>query len=149
MMKLLLRCLFFSFIIMSTLAFDTPSQTQDLTLQIEVSNLKVAKGTLMLAMFSSADGWPDGEGKAFKLITQKVSTSGVQVISVSVPPGTYAISMYHDENDNKKIDKNWVGYPTENFGFSNSVKVTIAAPKFAECSFVVSAAKKIFIKLQS
>ncbi len=146
------RILFFTLsalLIKSTLAFDSPSQSQEVQLQIEVSNLKVTKGTLMLAMFNSADGWPDGEGKAFKLITQKVSTAGAQVITLSVPPGTYAISMYHDENDNKKMDKNWVGYPTENFGFSNSVKVTIAAPKFAECSFVVSAAKKIFIKLQS
>jgi len=36
-----------------------------------------------------------------------------------IPPGTYAIACYHDENDNGKLDTNFLGIPKEGTGASN------------------------------
>jgi uncharacterized protein (DUF2141 family) len=49
--------------------------------------------------------------------------------------GELAIAVYHDVNDNKQIDKNPIGIPTEPYGFSNDFKPVIKAPAFKDCSF--------------
>ncbi len=49
-------------------------------------------------------------------------------------PGTYAVRLMHDENDNGKLDRNLVGMPTEGYGFSNNPRVMRAAT-FEEASF--------------
>jgi len=52
-----------------------------------------------------------------------------------IPPGTYALAVVHDENMNGKLDTNWLGIPTEGYGFSNDVKALLGPPSFSAASF--------------
>ena len=52
-----------------------------------------------------------------------------------ISPGTYALSIIHDENMNGRLDTNWLGIPNEGYAFSNDVKVFLAAPSFSVASF--------------
>ncbi len=52
-----------------------------------------------------------------------------------IPRGTYALAVFHDENMNGKLDTNWLGIPTEGYGFSNDVKALKGAPSFSACRF--------------
>jgi uncharacterized protein (DUF2141 family) len=52
-----------------------------------------------------------------------------------IPPGTYAITVIHDENMDGKLDTNWLGIPKEGYGFSNDVKPLLGAPPFSAASF--------------
>lgn len=52
-----------------------------------------------------------------------------------IPPGTYAMAVVHDENMNGKLDTNWLGIPTEGYGFSNNAKAVLSAPPFSDASF--------------
>ena len=52
-----------------------------------------------------------------------------------IPPGTYALNVIHDENMDGKLAANWVGIPTEGYGFSNDVKALMSAPSFEAASF--------------
>ncbi|GJL64591.1 MAG: hypothetical protein NPIRA04_32450 [Nitrospirales bacterium] len=52
-------------------------------------------------------------------------------------PGTYAVVVHHDENDNKKLDRNWIGLPTEGVGFSKNPELFLAPPAHNEVSFQV------------
>jgi len=64
--------------------------------------------------------------------------SGIVTVSVSdVPPGTYAIRVYHDENGNMRIDRNFLGVPLEGFGFSNDAPVRMAPPSFKDAAITV------------
>ncbi len=49
-----------------------------------------------------------------------------------------AISAYHDNNGNAKLDKNALGMPTERYGFSRNPKHGFGPPKFAEAVILVS-----------
>ena len=51
-----------------------------------------------------------------------------------VTPGTYAISLIHDENGNGKLDTRVI-IPREGFGFSRNPAITFGPPKFAAASF--------------
>ncbi len=53
----------------------------------------------------------------------------------NMPPGEYAISLLHDENDNEKMDTGLMGIPKEGYGASNDAKVTFGPPKFADARF--------------
>ena len=39
----------------------------------------------------------------------------------NVRPGTYSIAVFHDRNGNGKLDRNFIGLPSEPYGFSNDV----------------------------
>ena len=38
--------------------------------------------------------------------------------------------MFHDENDNGRLDENAWGVPTEGYGFSNNARGLLGAPSF-------------------
>jgi uncharacterized protein (DUF2141 family) len=65
-----------------------------------------------------------------------------------VTPGTYAVIVFHDENQDGKLDKNFLGVPQEGYAASNSVRHLMSAPEFEEASFVVPAAAVTPIKVQ-
>lgn len=54
-----------------------------------------------------------------------------------LPPGEYAVSAIHDENDNRKLDKSFIGMPTEGVAFSNNAKIAFGPPKFEKVRFRV------------
>jgi outer membrane protein len=55
-----------------------------------------------------------------------------------VPPGDYALVVHHDENGNRRIDRNFVGIPREPLGFSNGYQPR-GPPVFGRASFVLQA----------
>jgi uncharacterized protein (DUF2141 family) len=61
----------------------------------------------------------------------------VVVIVTGVPPGTYAVQAWHDENDNGRIDRDWLGIPREGVGFSQDPPLLLGPPSFGGCAFQV------------
>jgi uncharacterized protein (DUF2141 family) len=39
----------------------------------------------------------------------------------NVKPGSYSIAVFHDINGNGELDRNFIGLPSEPYGFSNNV----------------------------
>ena len=54
---------------------------------------------------------------------------------MNVPDGVYAVSVFHDENMNQKLDKNFMGVPKEGYGASNNPKKKLGPPNFSETKF--------------
>jgi uncharacterized protein (DUF2141 family) len=66
-----------------------------------------------------------------------------------VPPGRYAAQVYHDANNNSRVDRMIFGIPTEGIGFSNDAPIRLAPPKFADAAFDVRAGMQaITLKLR-
>jgi len=61
----------------------------------------------------------------------------VQVRIFGFPPGTYAVQVFHDENDNLTIDRNFLGLPTEGMGFSNNAPFRFGPPSFRDAAIAV------------
>lgn len=61
-----------------------------------------------------------------------------------VPPGNYAVVVFHDENDNGRIDHNWLRMPSEALGFSNGFVPSLLAgmPTFEKLQFVHTATEQ-------
>ena len=118
------------------------------TVLIEVSGFKNTRGTLNCRLFTKAADFPDGEG----IVTLRVPITGPSTSCSfsNVEPGTYAIAVVHDENSNGKLDKNFVGVPSEGYGVSNNKTYALSAPKWNESSFILLPAesKTIQVKLR-
>lgn len=72
----------------------------------------------------------------------KISENWVIYTFEGLKAGIYAISIFHDENDNGKLDTNFIGIPTEPYGFSNNAKGMFGPPDFKDCQVEVAAGKK-------
>ncbi len=109
----------------------------DNTLEITVTGIDNNNGLILLSLFNSAEGFPGDREKAVKSLKQKVNADKVSFIIKELPPGIYAVSLIHDENNNEKLDTNFVGIPKEGYGASNNVKKMFRGPRFEEASFEV------------
>ena len=102
---------------------------------IEVSGFKNTRGTLNCRLFTKAADFPDGEG----IVTLRVPITGPNTSCSfsNVEPDKYAIAVVHDENGNGKLDKNFVGVPSEGYGVSNNKTYALTAPKWNESIFTL------------
>jgi uncharacterized protein (DUF2141 family) len=65
--------------------------------------------------------------------------AGTTRACIFVPkPGVYALALYHDENADKKFDRNGLGLPAEGFGFSNNPATLAGLPTFTSVRLNVS-----------
>ncbi|SFG00702.1 Uncharacterized conserved protein, DUF2141 family [Novosphingobium sp. CF614] len=62
--------------------------------------------------------------------------AGTTIVAFAgVPPGRYGAIAFHDRNRNGKADRNFLGIPTEDIGFSNNALKRLAPPRFADAAF--------------
>jgi uncharacterized protein (DUF2141 family) len=122
---------------LAMIAFPAFSQTATCTVTLHVDGFRNQKGDLGVTVFKSPDGWPENNIKALQHGGYPFSGSSA-IVKLDLPPGRYAFAVIHDENSNHKLDRNFVGYPKEGFGFSNNPKVYLTAPGFETASTQVA-----------
>ena len=102
-------------------------------LSIKISNIQNQGKPLYVGIYRAGDEFP--EFNKFWKNTKVTTTSNEMTVEFEVPYGEYAVAVSHDLNGNEKLDKNFVGYPKEPFGFSNNFKPKFSSPKFSDCKF--------------
>ena len=105
---------------------------------IKVDGLKKAEGSIAALLFNTEVGFPDNPKSAFASAEVRVIDSNPTLIFSNLPPGKYAVSLIHDVNDNKDLDKNFVGIPIEPFGFSGNKSLFTGLPKFDDAAIVIN-----------
>jgi uncharacterized protein (DUF2141 family) len=80
--------------------------------------------------------------QAFRLVVKPEGKTEISV-PVELAPGEWAVALTQDTNNNDKLDKNFLGIPTEPFAFSNNVRPHLSAPSFKECEFTVDGPGKV------
>jgi uncharacterized protein (DUF2141 family) len=106
------------------------------TLNVEViKNKPEAGGQLMMLLCPSKEAYDDEKGCTPKMIPAEGRT--VRVTFTDVTPGTYAVKVFHDINSNGKLDKSWIGWPQEPYGFSNDAPVNMGPPSFKLAAITV------------
>jgi len=115
--------------------FGQEKPSPESLIQVEVSGLRNEKGKVLCALYSSPDGFPKKDEKASAHVTADISERHATCRFSGVTPGTYAVSVFHDENSNGKLDTNVMGIPREGVGASNNAKGHFGPPKFDAAAF--------------
>lgn len=94
-----------------------------------------SSGAIILALFDSANTFGDLRDPV-KLETYVLDGRDRYVLK-DIPAGEYALLVYHDENENRGIDKNFIGIPTEPLGFSNGYRPK-GPPSYTRAAFTLT-----------
>ena len=102
------------------------------TLIVNIEDLKSDKGTINVGLYSSEGTWLN---KTYKGKDAKIKDGKATVTFENVPLGTYAISTYQDENENRKMDTGIFGIPSEPYMSSRGEKGRFGPPKWKNAKF--------------
>ena len=120
-------------------AQDTPNTY---TLTVNFTGLKSSDGLLKVALCDAEEKWLSDNivGK------EGIIDGATSKVVFEIPEGgEYAISTYHDENNNDKMDTNAMGIPKEDYAFSNDAKGFFGPAKWTDAKFEVKGDMEIVI----
>jgi len=125
-------------LVAALLAFGDPAlpQTQSpqtRIIHVEVVGLHSDKGQVLCALYSSPDGFPKQSEKALARVSSPIAQKQAVCEFSAV-----AISVFHDENSNGKLDSKFMGIPREGVGASNGARGHLGPPKFEAAAFSFS-----------
>ena len=135
------RLTFASAFLLATSALAEPPSEAGSLVTANVGPLRTTQGSVACRLYKSGDGFPQNSSGT---ITRRVKVTGAitRCAFDKLPPGTYAIMVHHDENDNKRFDKNFLGIPLEGYGASNNHTPALSAPTWEASKFAVERGKK-------
>ena len=105
-------------------------------IQVNLSGMQNTNGKINFALYNNSASFND-PAQVYTSLSLTPAQSTMSFTLDSIPAGTYAFGVFHDENDNQQIDQNWLGIPTEGFAFSNNAMGSFGLPSYDQAKFVV------------
>ncbi len=128
-------------VVLAVLAsLNLPAADNAAELEVEITGVRSAAGMVRLALYNDPDKFPKRSGSIAGGDVVAVKGSVVYIFR-NLPPGLYAVAIYHDANANRRFDKNALGLPREGFGFSNDARPVFSAPGFDAAAVTLKAPK--------
>ncbi len=103
---------------------------------LTVEGIKKHEGDIIVALFINKHSFLKEDFKSWYFPVNGLATMEIKLDDI--PYGKYAISIIHDKNSNKKLDTNFLGIPSESYGFSNNPFSKFGPPSFEKASFVIN-----------
>lgn len=107
----------------------------DRAIVVKIANLKTASGQIRCALFVNAEGFPKQPERATVRGVGRITDTTAECRFENVAPGRIAITAFHDENANGRMDLRLGLIPEEGIGLSRNPRVSLRAPKFEEAAF--------------
>jgi len=102
-------------------------------LTVRFSGLEEAGGVVIFSVASSREMF-ESEDEAQLILRVPADGAEARVVYEDLAPGVYAVKVFHDANENEKIDMGLMG-PKEKFGFSNNAMGFLGPPDFDDAKF--------------
>ena len=126
--------LFAAIFVSNTYPQDTTETKDSGQMIVKIKGFSSDKGTVKIALNNSKENYK--EGKPFRAVETQIINGTSEFIFKDIPFGEYAIKCYHDENSNGLMDKNILGIPSEDYGFSNNARGSFGPPDYEEAKFI-------------
>lgn len=102
------------------------------SITVKITNLENNKGKVYISLYNSESNFLNS---ALEATFSEIEEGKCEVNFKNIPTGVYAISFFHDENDNGKMDYNALGIPKEDYGCSNNARGFMGPPKWEDAKF--------------
>lgn len=111
------------------------------TVTVKIDGFKGTDGVALVVLYDSAESWLKIP-KAAQVAHAKITGSALTVELKGVKPGSYAVSVIHDENKNNELDMRWLPWPKpkEGVAVSNDPENKVGPPKWDGAKFTVGGA---------
>ena len=113
---------------------------------VDISGMRNAKGVIHACLTRDSRYFPDCKRNPDALkLTVPASTGRIRF--VGFPPGNYALTLFHDQNGNGRLDTT-LGIPREGFGFSRNPVVRFGAPRFSQVNIELNGYTRHSVRMQ-
>jgi uncharacterized protein (DUF2141 family) len=111
------------------------------TVTVKIAGFRGVEGLALVTLYDSEQNWLKMP-QAVQVVRAQLKGPDLSIEFKDVKPGTYAVSVIHDENKNNKLDMRWLPWPKpkEGVGVSNDPDNKVGAPKWNAAKFEVPAA---------
>ena len=130
------------FISIGTMLF---SQTYNI--EIKIPNIDKIEGQILIAVYNSGDTFLV-QKEAFKVYAEDVKEKTMSFTFNDFPKGEYSIALFHDEDSNGKMKRNFLGIPSEDYGFSNITSMLFSRPSYEDTRFYLESDTSFVVELQ-
>ncbi|QIE58135.1 DUF2141 domain-containing protein [Rasiella rasia] len=116
------------------------------TVEVTMTNFSSNEGTVKVGLYDSQGTWLE---KEYKSADSTIANETAKVTFIDVPDGVYAVSCFHDEDDDGVFDM-YLGFmPKEDYGCSNGATGMFGPPKWEDAKFTLkkNETKLVSIKL--
>ena len=110
-------------LILTALAAASTAAADGAAIELRIDNIRSGRGRIKVGVYA-----PGRRHVAERFVAP---APGSRSLTLAIPPGSYAIMLYHDENGNGRLDRGMLGIPTEGYAFSNDAPVRLGPPSFA------------------
>ena len=114
----------------AALTFEVPVPAA--TLVVDIGRLRNSRGAVHACLSRNPKHFPDCRADPAAL-RQSVQAGTRELRFTGFQPGRYALTLFHDENNNQRLDT-MLGIPREGFGFSRNPTIRFGAPRFEQVS---------------
>ena len=107
------------------------------TITVRITGFTSDDGDCWFALDNSKEVYESDDsvfiGKILPIINNEVNLT-----IDSLKYGNYAIKVFHDENSNGELDSNFLGIPSEDYGFSNDASGWFGPPRWEKAMFLLN-----------
>ena len=108
---------------------------EDFMLDLTFRGMITSNGDISVGVFTKDNRMPR---PAAEFVSAPANAKTIHLRMENVPPGTYALGVYQDINDDGKLDTNLSGMPLEPWGMSNNPpKASGRGPTWSESQFTL------------
>ncbi len=142
-----MKKVFLHFILLVGLSICCSSVMAQYQVVVHLQQIHSASGNIKLAIFNKAEGFPNERKMAYKLMSVPAQKGEVKLSLGKLPPGRYALAVFHDENADGQLNTNMIGIPLEGYAFSTKTKAGFGIPAFDDAAVSINGSKEIEILL--
>ena len=117
-------------------AQDSTAITGDLI--VIVTGLENDEGKAMIALSNSQEDY-EKKGESYRGGMAPIKNKKAVWKFENILYGTYAIKVFHDEDDDDEMDTNFIGIPSEDYGFSNNADGSFGPASWEDAKFLFEA----------
>jgi uncharacterized protein (DUF2141 family) len=125
------------------LAVVAADAQQGNTISVPVSGLRNNNGNLRCGLYNSAATFPK-DGQQFQGVAVPIANQQATCVFTNVPPGTYAVAVFHAEQGEEKMKTGFFGQPLEGYGFSRDAKGSMGPPSFGAAAYAYAGGAAVF-----
>lgn len=103
-------------------------------ISLTIKNISSNEGELIIGLYNTNESFLK---KPFKYIILDAQKGTLQTSFKGIPAGAYAISLFHDLDNDRKLTTNFLGIPKEKYGTSNDAKGMFGPPKWEDAKFTI------------
>lgn len=107
-------------------------------LTVSITHIADTRHLIYIAVSTKSDGFPDHPDVVKYVAFDPSGKNSASVVIPDIPYGKYAVMIFQDMNDNKKLDKGFLGIPKEPVAFSNDFHPLFGPPTWKDCEFEYS-----------